>query len=118
MFLCEILGSSYCSYRGHSSCVSNIRFSCDGKHVISIGSTDKSIFQWKFLPEKEETPEVKQGDKQLIVDLPLEIEPLLKAEEIKSEEERDKRKRLEREVVQSQPKDFVITKDMVLLLKS
>lgn len=94
--------------------MSNIRFSCDGKHVISIGSTDKSIFQWKFLAEKEETPEVKARDKQLLVDLPLEIEPIQKVEEIKSEEERDKRKRLEREVVQSQPKDFVVTNNMVI----
>ena len=44
---------------------------------------------------------MKARDKQLLVDLPLEIEPIQKVEEIKSEEERDKRKRLKRGCAES-----------------
>ena len=35
-------------YNGHSSFVTNCRFSKDGLNLISIGGEEKSIFQWKF----------------------------------------------------------------------
>ena len=37
-------------YRGHSSHVTNVRFiaSEEGRHLISIGGHDKSIFQWRY----------------------------------------------------------------------
>ena len=37
-------GSSYLKFIGHSSHVTNVRFSSDDNYVISIGGNDKSIF--------------------------------------------------------------------------
>ena len=36
----------------HVKEVSKVRFTCDGKHVISLGKYDRSIVSWKVLPEK------------------------------------------------------------------
>lgn len=33
-------------YVGHSSHVTNIRFSGDGKRVVSVGGHDRAVFQW------------------------------------------------------------------------
>jgi hypothetical protein len=33
-------------YDGHSSHVTNVRFSRDDRHVVSVGGNDKSVFQW------------------------------------------------------------------------
>lgn len=40
----------YRRYAGHSSHVTNVKFSLDDKHVISTGGNDKCIFKWKVLP--------------------------------------------------------------------
>lgn len=34
-------------FRGHSSHVANIKFTCDGERVISCGGLDRTTFQWK-----------------------------------------------------------------------
>jgi microtubule-associated protein-like 6 len=36
---------------GHSSHVTNIRFTKDQTRLISIGGADHAIFQWRFIPE-------------------------------------------------------------------
>ena len=36
---------------GHSSHVTNVRFTQDKSRVISIGGADHAIFQWRFIPE-------------------------------------------------------------------
>jgi microtubule-associated protein-like 6 len=36
---------------GHSSHVTNIRFTKDQSRVISTGGADHAIFQWRFIPE-------------------------------------------------------------------
>jgi len=40
-------GAQFREYEGHSSHVSNIRFSVNDTHIISIGGNDRTIFQWK-----------------------------------------------------------------------
>jgi microtubule-associated protein-like 6 len=40
--------SAYNKFIGHSSHVTNVRFSYDDSYLISVGGNDKSIFQWKF----------------------------------------------------------------------
>jgi len=44
---------------GHSSHVTNVRFTQDKSRVITIGGADHAIFQWRFIPENtsESIPE-------------------------------------------------------------
>lgn len=35
---------------GHSAHVTNVRFTNDKRHVISVGGADNAIFQWQFIP--------------------------------------------------------------------
>jgi hypothetical protein len=39
----------YKSFRGHASHVMCVRFTCDDRHVISVGGHDRAIFQWRTL---------------------------------------------------------------------
>jgi hypothetical protein len=41
-------------YAGHSSHVVNIRFSHDGRRVISVGGNDQAVFQWRVDPVAKE----------------------------------------------------------------
>jgi len=41
------------AHRGHVKEVAKVRFSCDGKYVISLGRFDRAIIIWKVLPEVE-----------------------------------------------------------------
>jgi len=77
-------------YRGHSSHVTNVRFTADGNYLISVGGHDKSIFQWRYNNDKEAKEEIATiaEDKDLVVDessLPpeKEIEKSAKKEEKK-----------------------------------
>uniref|UniRef100_K3WHU2 EF-hand domain-containing protein n=1 Tax=Globisporangium ultimum (strain ATCC 200006 / CBS 805.95 / DAOM BR144) TaxID=431595 RepID=K3WHU2_GLOUD len=45
---CTMKGSKFIAGRGHASHVTNVRFSCDDKFLISLGGNDRSIFQWKL----------------------------------------------------------------------
>lgn len=38
-------------HRGHIKEVAKVRFSCDGKFVISLGKHDRTIMIWKVLPD-------------------------------------------------------------------
>ena len=42
-------GQSFNKYVGHSSHVTNVRFSKQDQYLISVGGFDKSIFQWKVV---------------------------------------------------------------------
>ncbi|XP_013391678.1 echinoderm microtubule-associated protein-like 6 [Lingula anatina] len=44
-------GAKFRKYLGHSAHVTNVRFSYNKQHVISVGGADHAIFQWKFIPE-------------------------------------------------------------------
>ncbi|ORX90940.1 WD40 repeat-like protein [Basidiobolus meristosporus CBS 931.73] len=37
------------SYKGHSSFVTNVAFSCDGEYVLSTGGMDGCVIQWKVI---------------------------------------------------------------------
>ena len=37
--------------------MTNVRFSSDHHHLISVGGADHAIFQWRFLPPKGEGEE-------------------------------------------------------------
>ena len=39
------------NYRGHSSHVTNVHFTCDDRYVLSTGGADLSIFQWRHRGE-------------------------------------------------------------------
>ena len=43
--------SPHDTYTGHSSHVTNVRFSKDGNHLISVGGHDNAIFQWLVVSE-------------------------------------------------------------------
>ena len=51
------IAAKFRKYVGHSAHVTNIRFTSDQRHVISVGGADHAVFQWRFLPggvEEEE----------------------------------------------------------------
>lgn len=37
-------------YGGHGSHVTNVRFTHDDGHLVSLGGKDTSVFQWRVLP--------------------------------------------------------------------
>ncbi|KAI8515105.1 Echinoderm microtubule-associated protein-like 5, partial [Branchiostoma belcheri] len=49
-FPCIRKGAKFRKYGGHADHVTNVRFSCEGSRVVSIGGADSSVFQWKLLP--------------------------------------------------------------------
>ena len=49
------------TYKGHSSHVTNVRFSAKEDFVISTGGNDKAIIQWKFIDNKKEREEEVNG---------------------------------------------------------
>jgi hypothetical protein len=50
-------GAKFRKYVGHSSHVTNVRFTCRRDRVLSIGGADHAIFQWRFVAEGgEKTP--------------------------------------------------------------
>ena len=66
---CTILtGAKLRKYVGHSAHVTNVRFTHDEHHVISVGGADHGVFQWRFLPGgvEAEAANQEQEDKQPI----------------------------------------------------
>lgn len=41
-------GAKFKKYVGHSAHVTNVRFTTDKRHVISVGGADNAVFQWRF----------------------------------------------------------------------
>ena len=54
-------GARFKKYVGHCAHVTNVRFTNDNHHVISVGGADNAIFQWRFLPTGEEVNEDEEG---------------------------------------------------------
>ncbi|KAJ1468274.1 hypothetical protein T484DRAFT_1855927 [Baffinella frigidus] len=50
-FPCPYVGSKHKRFAGHSSLVSNCRFTFDDKYLISIGAQDRCIFQWEHVTD-------------------------------------------------------------------
>lgn len=53
-------------FKGHSSHVTCTRFSCDDRHVLSVGDRDRAVFQWRTIgvcqeDEAQDRPLVSQG---------------------------------------------------------
>jgi microtubule-associated protein-like 6 len=44
---CVTKGAAFGDYRGHSSHVTNVRFTIEDSHIISVGGADRCVFQWK-----------------------------------------------------------------------
>jgi len=68
IFLFIFTGAKFRKYVGHSAHVTNVRFTHDEHHVISVGGADHGVFQWKFLPGGVEVQAAnqKQEDEQPI----------------------------------------------------
>ena len=45
---CPVERSMYRKSIGHSSHVTNVRFTASGDYLISTGGNDKAVFQWKY----------------------------------------------------------------------
>ena len=54
------LGAKFRKYVGHSAHVTNVRFTFDKRHVISVGGADHAIFQWCFVTPDDEDEEAGQ----------------------------------------------------------
>ncbi len=55
--VCLHPGAKFRKYVGHSAHVTNVRFTHDQHHVISVGGADNAIFEWRFLSERGEEEE-------------------------------------------------------------
>ncbi|CAH1245789.1 EML6 [Branchiostoma lanceolatum] len=53
-FPCIRKGAKFRKYGGHADHVTNVRFSCEGSRVVSIGGADSTVFQWKLLPDVQD----------------------------------------------------------------
>ncbi|KAL7687927.1 putative guanylate cyclase activating protein [Plasmopara halstedii] len=50
---CVAKNASSVDYRGHSSHVTNVRWSCNDSYIISIGGNDRAIMEWRIVSEDE-----------------------------------------------------------------
>ncbi|RLN68841.1 hypothetical protein BBJ28_00002720 [Nothophytophthora sp. Chile5] len=53
---CTVAHASSVDQRGHSSHVTNVRWSHNDSHVISTGGNDRCVMEWKVMGENEQTP--------------------------------------------------------------
>ena len=57
--------STSVEYRGHSSHVTNCRFSVDDKHLVTTGGRDNCVFQWRHeADEEDDAEEAVAGDEE------------------------------------------------------
>eukprot|EP01022_Parablepharisma_sp_SALTPOND_P009431 TRINITY_DN1391_c0_g1_i1.p1 TRINITY_DN1391_c0_g1~~TRINITY_DN1391_c0_g1_i1.p1 ORF type:complete len:2151 (-),score=139.11 TRINITY_DN1391_c0_g1_i1:21-6473(-) len=114
-FPCPIEASSCSVFKGHSSMVANVKFSFDGNYLISIGGCDKTVLQWKYTydGEGEAAGENIKVGKDVLVDEVVGFFPKASTakESFKKSEEKERRQRLEEEILRSQPKELVTTRD-------
>jgi echinoderm microtubule-associated protein-like 6 len=52
---CPLENSGYYKYSGHTSFVTNVRFTYDSSYVISVGGDELSIFQWRVEHQPQAT---------------------------------------------------------------
>lgn len=124
-----IAGSRFQEFKGHSAGVANVKFLSDGKHLISLGGQDKSIFQWKYEEIEKEEVEIILEDEETIIDEPSfppesdpvkqtpkrrQVEPgVLEVQEIKQKEEMLSNKPYQIEVLNSTPSTYKEAKNSV-----
>ena len=58
---CLTQGAGNKTFRGHTSSVNNLRFSADDGYLITVGGSDRCIFQWKVEDAIEDIA-IKAGD--------------------------------------------------------
>ena len=46
----QVRGAKFRSYKGHCSHVTNVRWSCDDKHLLSVGGMDATLLLWERVP--------------------------------------------------------------------
>lgn len=114
-------------FKGHSGEVSNVMFSCNKRHLISLGGSDKSVFQWRLEAREVEKDEV--AEENVVIDEPSvppeddpvkrtpkkrQVEPgILEIKEIKQTEEVLLNKPYQAEVLNSTPSAYKEPKDPV-----
>ena len=59
---CIEKGAPFSVESGHSSHVTNVRWSCDNNWVVSTGGNDRCVFQWKKVREEEPEGGAKHSD--------------------------------------------------------
>jgi len=110
---CAIEKSSFKKFVGHSSHVTNVRFSYNDEYVISTGGNDKSIFQWKYIKDEEAEEEQNiyddMGDEDNNPDYEDEVLNF-KEEEMEMGDEASASRPWLGEVKASTPKNFVVKK--------
>ncbi|GMH84733.1 hypothetical protein TrST_g13224 [Triparma strigata] len=66
-FPCVTEDAAFRAYRGHSSFVNNVCFVCGDGHVISCGSADLTVMQWKFTYDVDKLQPIKNAFKKMSV---------------------------------------------------
>ena len=63
---CVNPGAAFKDFSGHSSHVTNVRWSQSGSHAITVGGNDRCVFQWSrsVEDEVEEADEEKDDDEE------------------------------------------------------
>lgn len=59
---CLIKGSSVTVNRGHSSHVTNVRWSVNDDYVISIGGLDRTVMEWRVMKKSDEDKKLRQPE--------------------------------------------------------
>lgn len=113
---CPIERSGFNKYVGHSSHVTNVRFTSTNNYLISTGGNDKAIFQWKFIKDKDDDNEDKEveSDKENEYSDEEEVNTgkgAFKEEEMQEGDQFGASKPFLGEVKASTPKNFKISKD-------
>lgn len=98
--------SSYKTFRGHAGVVAGIKFTAGSEYLVSIGASDRTIFQWKF--NKDDAKPIKSiedfKDDELIAGIQVKGKKPATSED--SEPEAAKKRRLISSVAHSKPKEF------------
>ena len=59
-------GAKFRKYVGHSSHVTNVRFSKDHSRILSTGGADHAIFQWRFICDEKNDTQQESADQDLM----------------------------------------------------
>lgn len=113
---CPVEKASFVHVVGHSSHVTNVRFTSNGTYLISTGGHDKSIFQWKYHFDDQADEQVRELNEAKVepVDESAEVkksDELFAAEEVEEGDEALAVKPFKGEVERSRPTGYVAPKD-------
>ncbi|CAL4174523.1 unnamed protein product, partial [Meganyctiphanes norvegica] len=67
-FPCPKKGSKCRVFVGHSAHVTNVRWTSDSGHVVSVGGADHAVFLWKFKPNRFSSVSKEQVSVRTLVD--------------------------------------------------